>query len=291
MWRCRRSVAQRVFALLLLFGLCVSAGGGATVARPGAGARGGALLADALLARRYASDSAAARPACACAAPALSGSWHGEARIAGASLTRPCALGHGGHICALLANVAEGRGWRNHPATRAWEGHADALARYANACIDEWVSRGFRNTMQRLPTSEAAPMPWWFGFAPLHFSHRASLLRKDPAHYAAAFAAAAAAEAGVVDEAAPDGASDALASFVPTEYRTLGYVWPHTVPEELRGTSTASAQQLCAPVQAPPRAKKKSKKARSKTPDEDVEEAAPVTTPTARAMRAARRSR
>jgi len=98
-------------------------------------------------------------------------------------------------IWRIVAGVAEGRGWRAHPATRAWEGHADALAQYTNACIDEWTRRGFRNTMQRLPTSAGAAMPWWLGFAPFHFSHRASLLRKDPAHYGAAFAAAAAAAA------------------------------------------------------------------------------------------------
>jgi hypothetical protein len=186
-----------------------------------------------------------------------------------------------------VAGVAEGKGWRAHPATRAWEGHADALARYTNACIDEWVGRGFRNTMQRLPVSseeECARMPWWFGFAPFHFSHRASLLRKDPAHYGAAFAAAAAAEA-----AGQHATDDALAAFVPAEYRALGYVWPHAVPAELRGVAHATAAQLCAPVQAPPRAKKS--KARAQTPEEAVPEGAAVTTPTPRAVRATRRSR
>jgi hypothetical protein len=185
-----------------------------------------------------------------------------------------------------VAGVAEGKGWRAHPATRAWEGHADALARYTNACIDEWLARGFRNTMQRLPVSSedsAASLPWWFGFAPFHFSHRASLLRKDPAHYGAAFAAAAAAEAAGGD------ADDALAAFVPAEYRALGYVWPHAVPAELRGVAHASAAQLCAPVQAPPRAKKS--KARAQTPEAAVPEGAAVATPTPRAVRATRRSR
>lgn len=190
-----------------------------------------------------------------------------------------------------MAGVAEGKGWRAHPATRAWEGHADALARYTNACIDEWLARGFRNTMQRLPVSseeEGARMPWFFGFAPFHFSHRASLLRKDPAHYGAAFAAAAAAEA-----AGGDADDDALAAFdfVPAEYRALGYVWPHAVPAELRGVAHATAAQLCAPVQAPPRAKK-TKARRAQTPEEAVvPEGGAVATPTPRAVRATRRSR
>ncbi len=55
-----------------------------------------------------------------------------------------------------------GGGWRNHPATRAWEGHADALARYANACVDEWTRRGFVNNMPRLEqrAPEAPQLPW-----------------------------------------------------------------------------------------------------------------------------------
>ena len=199
-------------------------------------------------------------------------------------------------IWHILVGAAEGRGWRAHPATRAWEGHADALARYTNACIDEWLRRGFRNNMQRLPTSEAAgsdaptSMPWWFGFAPFHYSHRASLLRKDAAHYAAAFAAAAAEEAAAAGDVLGE---DALAAFVPMEYRELGYVWPHAVPAELRGAPHASAQQLCAPVQAPPRQKKK--KARSELQAEPEAAALPpdaaVATPTARATRAQRRSK
>ena len=192
--------------------------------------------------------------------------------------------------------AAQGHGWRAHPATRAWEGHADALARYTNACIDEWLRRGFRNTMQRLPVGDDAPaMPWWFGFALFHYSHRASLLRKDATHYAAAFAAAAAGEAAAAGNVPLGGGgdvTDALTVFVPVEYRELGYVWPHTVPAELRGAGHASAQQLCAPVQAPPRQKKSRRARQTDEPEEDAAPAhgAGVITPTARAMRAQRRS-
>jgi hypothetical protein len=54
------------------------------------------------------------------------------------------------------------KGWRNHPATRAWEGHADALAAYTNACIEEWTRRGFVNNMARLEQRAPGPpaMPW-----------------------------------------------------------------------------------------------------------------------------------
>ena len=155
-------------------------------------------------------------------------------------------LGNALQIWRILVGAAQGRGWRAHPAIRAWEGHADALASYTNACIDEWLRRGFRNTMQRLPVGNDAPaMPWWFGFAPFHYSHRASLLRKDAAHYAAAFAAAAAEEAAAAGNVHGDAGDDTLVSFVPMEYRELGYVWPHAVPAELRGAPHASAARGC----------------------------------------------
>ena len=31
-----------------------------------------------------------------------------------------------------------------------WRGYEDALKAYLNACIDEWVRRGYRNQMERM---------------------------------------------------------------------------------------------------------------------------------------------
>ena len=50
----------------------------------------------------------------------------------------------------ILRAIKHGGGWRNHPAVKMWRGHVNALKRYHNMCIDEWVRRGFRNTMQRM---------------------------------------------------------------------------------------------------------------------------------------------
>jgi hypothetical protein len=77
----------------------------------------------------------------------------------------------------------ERRGWRRHPATLMWRGYEDALRRYMNCIIEEWVRRGFRNTMELAPTPESPQMPWWLGDAAFHASHRANLLRKDPTFY------------------------------------------------------------------------------------------------------------
>lgn len=74
-------------------------------------------------------------------------------------------------------------GWANHPARNMWDGYLDALKLYHNLAIDEWVSRGFKNTMIKYDLPEVITMPPWIGHETLHASHRANLLRKDPIHY------------------------------------------------------------------------------------------------------------
>lgn len=73
--------------------------------------------------------------------------------------------------------------WRHHPTVRMWAGFEDALAAYMNACIDEWERRGFVNRMKRAPLPASYKLPWWFGDPRFHASHRAALLRKQPAFY------------------------------------------------------------------------------------------------------------
>ena len=85
-----------------------------------------------------------------------------------------------------ILNVLEGRrtGWKNHPAVKMWTGHTAALHLYKDLCINEWVSRGFNNTMVRTATTndlEPNLPNWWDG--DIHATHRSNLLRKDAAHY------------------------------------------------------------------------------------------------------------
>jgi hypothetical protein len=75
------------------------------------------------------------------------------------------------------------KGWINHPATKMWEGYEDALKCYVNACIEEWVARGYNNTMSLYIATCAPEMPWWHGKHELHSSHRAALLYKDLNYY------------------------------------------------------------------------------------------------------------
>lgn len=49
--------------------------------------------------------------------------------------------------------------------------------------IDEWVSRGYNNTMVKFGTKPDVKMPVWFGDKDFHASHRSNLLRKDAAFY------------------------------------------------------------------------------------------------------------
>ena len=95
------------------------------------------------------------------------------------------------------------KGWRNHPATLAWEGHTCALAMYTNAMIAEWIRRGYRNTMKYLPHCRDPTFPWWWGWEPVLMSHKASLMRKMPEYY----------------------------HWEVGDYINHGYVWPHSVPK------------------------------------------------------------
>lgn len=79
-----------------------------------------------------------------------------------------------------IVNALLGRsdGWRNHPATQMWERNVSGLMAYHDFCIDEWVRRGYRNTMEKFGL-RAYTLPDWFGDDEFHASHRAALLHKD----------------------------------------------------------------------------------------------------------------
>lgn len=89
----------------------------------------------------------------------------------------------GYQILRTLLGISSG--WRNHPATKMWEGHEYQLRRYTQICIDEWTERGYTNNIV-LPDVGLRPnrkYPWWWGLAPLHESHRSNLKRKAPHWY------------------------------------------------------------------------------------------------------------
>jgi hypothetical protein len=96
-------------------------------------------------------------------------------------------------------------GWKHHPAVLMWRGCEEALGAYAVAVCEEWRRRGHADTCEAKicvdladagvavpPRSQAAladagALPAWLGDEAFHASHRAALLRKDPAHYGPLF--------------------------------------------------------------------------------------------------------
>ena len=60
-----------------------------------------------------------------------------------------------------------------------WQGYKDALANYHNIIIEEWIQRGYRNTMNHIDSKKQYEKPEWLGSEKLHKSHRSNLLRKD----------------------------------------------------------------------------------------------------------------
>jgi hypothetical protein len=74
-------------------------------------------------------------------------------------------------------------GWVNHPATKMWAGHVDALCDYYARVCEEWVCRGYRHNTTYMTWTEPYLRPAWLGNPDFHASHRSNLLRKDPVWY------------------------------------------------------------------------------------------------------------
>lgn len=93
----------------------------------------------------------------------------------------------------LKALRNEGNGWRNHPATRMWDGYEEALAMYGIAVCHEWLNRGYKDTMLErvegmLPKIRRhVDFPAWLGDEEFHRSHQSNLIRKFPEHYGPLF--------------------------------------------------------------------------------------------------------
>ena len=64
-----------------------------------------------------------------------------------------------------------------------WRGYEEALLLYKNKMIEEWILRGYNNTMEMMGVSDDIEMPHWLGNERFHASHRSNLLRKDKEFY------------------------------------------------------------------------------------------------------------
>jgi hypothetical protein len=68
-----------------------------------------------------------------------------------------------------------------------WKGHEHALMLYCNTMIEEWVSRGFNNTMRLYAIPNGIEFPKWIGDDNFHKSHQSNLIRKFPEFYMSKF--------------------------------------------------------------------------------------------------------
>lgn len=89
----------------------------------------------------------------------------------------------------LRALLGLTQGWRNHPAANMWRGHERALCEYGIAICDEWIARGYKDTMRERFISLHATLPMtglpaFIGNSEFHLSHQSNLKRKDSDHYA-----------------------------------------------------------------------------------------------------------
>ena len=86
-----------------------------------------------------------------------------------------------------IINILEGKqtskGWKNHPAVLMWVGYTNSLKYYTNCCIDEWIRRGYKNTMEKYPVDHQNEDPWYIGDVNFHRAMRARLIAKDKEFY------------------------------------------------------------------------------------------------------------
>lgn len=87
-------------------------------------------------------------------------------------------------ILNIITKPAYVGSWMNHPAVKMWRGYDMALQLYVTTMIEEWIRRGFKNTMQYYDIrADELHYPWWFGDPLFHDSHKSNLLRKYPDYY------------------------------------------------------------------------------------------------------------
>lgn len=88
-------------------------------------------------------------------------------------------------------------GWQNHPAVKMWRGYEVALLWYGVTMCDEWIKRGYKDTLRIkfmgvLRAYDVSrrffyEIPPWQGKRKFHKSHKSNLLRKDKAYYSKYF--------------------------------------------------------------------------------------------------------
>ena len=98
----------------------------------------------------------------------------------------------------IILALVENHGWINHPAVKMWKGYEKSLIRYAKIICEEWISRGYKDTLlDWFSKYEISKIfsdyctnnqvkdcdPPWNKSSEFHISHQSNLLRKDNEFY------------------------------------------------------------------------------------------------------------
>jgi hypothetical protein len=88
----------------------------------------------------------------------------------------------------VKAHTGEQKGWRYHPATKMWDGYVPALCWYGIAMCDEWIARGYTDTLRdrfvlQFLSEPSDDIPAWLDRDDVITSHRSNLIRKRPDIY------------------------------------------------------------------------------------------------------------
>jgi len=83
-------------------------------------------------------------------------------------------------------------GWQNHPAVKMWQGHPRLLCLYGLDICNEWIKRGYKDTMAGrffgqlskyddlwLDGKYSEELPIWWNNEDFYSSHRSALLYKN----------------------------------------------------------------------------------------------------------------
>lgn len=78
-------------------------------------------------------------------------------------------------------------GWKNHPAVKMWKGYECALLDYGIAICEEWIRRGYRDSLlpifqKKIQRFKICIKPYWLTNNFIR-AHRSNLLRKDKKWY------------------------------------------------------------------------------------------------------------
>lgn len=83
------------------------------------------------------------------------------------------------HVNLIIWGETLKLGWVYHPAVALWVGYEMALRAYINAHIEEWIRRGYKNTLPLYEIRGPYDLPPWSQRSSFHRNHRGALLTKE----------------------------------------------------------------------------------------------------------------